>query len=309
MVDAGHPIEIDIASSEVSVFENGRSNSRIILGYISGEFDELSTTGDLYVAVYFKRDISLRWESVTFQLNADEKHFYQKLPSGLSIISFYVRLYGYITDKFELTNFKISIDEKLIGKFGGEPLLLLDAEPVPVPPEDIPDYTNFEIHIPQVGNVTANTATVVWATTHKATSRVIYGFTPETMTEEVSSDEFESYHSLLLSDLQLEEPYYCQIYSISEQTGEEIHSDVILFFTGKEVTIQSILDNPIAEFIKLQKQELFVDNVLSQTEILNTLEPDGIGDVSNDAVFSTHTKVEIEAYNIIGSDFDYSVTP
>jgi hypothetical protein len=309
MLDAGNPIEIDFCSSEISVFENGRSNSRYTLGYIFGEFEKIDTAGELYISVYFKRNTEMRWESITLQLNSGEKFFSQKLPAGLTVISLYIRLYGWVANEFELTNFKISLDEIYLGKFGGEPLLLLDEDVVPTLPEDAPDYEPFEIHIPQVGNVTANTATVVWATTHEATSRVIYGLLPETMTDEISDAEFVYYHSLTLIDLQLEEPYYCQVYSTSKDTGEEIYSDVILFFTGKEVTIQNIFGNIDAQFLIRQKHELFVGNTLGITENLLTLDPDGADGVINDAQFSTHTKVELEVSNVIGSEFDCSVTP
>lgn len=309
MLDAGNAIEIDLSSSEYNIFENGRSNFRYILGYISGEFLEIETDENLFVTVYFKRNIDLVWESVTFQLNAGEKIFYQKLPAGLLVTHFYVRLYGWITDGFELSSFKVSIKEIPIGKFAGESLVLLDEEQQPEPPSFRDDFVPFEIKIPQVGNVAANTATVVWATTHRATGRVVYGLTAETMINEVSSSEFEIYHSLILTNLQLEERYYCQIYSVSELTGGEIHSDVIQFFTGKEVTIQSIFGDIDAQFLLKQKQELFIESILNETEILTTLEPDGDGDVSTDAQFITYTKVEILVENTIGTDYDYSVTP
>jgi hypothetical protein len=142
-----------------------------------------------------------------------------------------------------------------------------------------------------------------------ATSRVVYGITADLMTSEVSDDEFKSYHSLVLTGLQLEESYYCQIFAVSEITGEEIHSEIMWFTTGKEITLQNLFDNCFVEFYNLQKQELLVGNNLGETEILNTLEPDAVGDVSNDAVFSAHVKVEISAMNTIDNDFDYSVTP
>ncbi len=306
-LDVDNHIEVSFDSSVYSIEENLQSNRRLVLGYISGTYN-FESEDQVYTTVYYKRDNELRWESTTFQLDKEDKRFYQKLPPGLTVIEFYVRIYGYATE-FELTSCKVSVKEKLLGKFGGEPLLLLDEEQQPAPPSFSVNYIPFEIQIPQVGNVTANTATVVFATTHMATSRIIYGLTPETMTNEVSSDEFEYYHSLVLINLQLEELYYCQIYAVSEITGEEIHSEVLSFFTGKEITIQNIFGDIDAEFSLKQKQELFVENVLSGTERLLTLEPDGIGDVSNDMLFSTHTKVELFANNIIGSDFDYSVTP
>ncbi len=307
--DANNHIEVDFQSSVYSIEENLQSNRRLNLGYISGVYD-VETEDEVYVTIYYKRNNELRWESTTFQLNKEDNRFYQKLPAGLTVIEFYVRIYGWVTE-FELTSCKVSVKEKLLGKFGGEPLLMLDEEQQPEPPAFrlVDSYIPFEIQIPQVGNVTANTATVVWATTHRATGRVIYGLTPETMTNEVSWDEFIYYHSLLLTSLHLEEPYYCQIFSVSELTGEEIYSDVIMFFTGKEVTVQSLLTSPEFEYFIKQKRELFVENILGTPESLFTFEHDGLGNITDDVQFSTHTKIEMEVTNTMGTDFDYSVTP
>jgi hypothetical protein len=174
----------------------------------------------------------------------------------------------------------------------------------------VASIVDFAIEIPLVGNVTANTAIVVWATTHKATSRVIYGITPSTMTNEESSGDFEYYHTIVLTGLELEQYYYCQIYSTSQLTGEIIYSAVILFFTGKEITVQNILTNSLVVFSKKQKLLLAVENTLSEVEILNTLDPDGDGSVDMEAAtLSVHTKVELLVENVVGNDFDYSVTP
>ena len=129
------------------------------------------------------------------------------------------------------------------------------------------------------------------------------------MTNEEYSGVFEYYHTLILLGLELEQYYYCQIYSISELTGEEIHSDVILFFTGKEITIQNIFINPQVSLLVKQKQLLTVENILSEFEILNTFDPDGEGLVSNEGILSVHDKVEVLVNNVIGNEFDYSVTP
>ncbi len=174
----------------------------------------------------------------------------------------------------------------------------------------VASIVDFAIEIPLVGNVTANTAIVVWATTHKATSRVIYGITPSTMTNEESSGDFEYYHTIVLTGLELEQYYYCQIYSTSQLTGEIIYSAVILFFTGKEITVQNILANSSVVLSKKQKLLLAVENTLSEVEILNTLDPDGDGSVDMEAAtLSVHTKVELLVENVVGNDFDYSVTP
>jgi hypothetical protein len=93
-------------------------------------------------------------------------------------------------------------------------------------------------------------------------------------------------------------------------TGEIIYSAVILFFTGKEITVQNILANSSVVLSKKQKLLLAVENTLSEVEILNTLDPDGDGSVDMEAAtLSVHTKVELLVENVVGSDFDYSVTP
>lgn len=309
MLDNNNPIEIDIISSEISAFENGRINSRIVLGYIGGEFTKLKTTHNLFVSVYFQRNIDMEWESVSFQLNSGEKYFYQKLPAGLTVISFYVRLYGLISDEFELVNLKILIDEIPIGKAGGESLLLLDKEGVLENIGEIPQYVKFEIKIPLVGSIMANSAEVVFATTHEATSRVIYGKTPETMTREKFNYEEQNYHTLQLTGLELETPYFCKIFATSAQTGEEISSDILSFTTGKEISIISILPRPIVSSEILQKELLIADNVLTGKEILFTILPDAEHEVINDAEFSTHTRVSLLTGNIINNSFEYSITP
>lgn len=309
MLDNNNPIEIDIISSEISAFENGRVNSRIVLGYIGGEFSKLETTHNLYVSVYYQRNIEMNWESVTFQLRSGEKYFYQKLPAGLTVISFYVRLHGMISDEFELVNLKILIDEIPIGKAGGESLLLLDIEGNLENPGVIPDYVKFEIKIPQIGDVFANSATVVFATTHAATSRVIFGKTPETMTREVISNEENIYHLLKLMSLELETTYFCQIYATSAQTGEEIHTGILSFMTGKEISIISKLPRPIVYSEILTRRVLNVDNVLDNKEILFTILPDAYDDVSTETVLTTHTRVNLHAENIINNSFEYSITP
>ena len=142
MVDAGNPIYIDIKSSEVMINENGKSSSRYVLGYISGEFSKnLSfnnpTFDGLFVKIWFKRGADMEWESVLFRLNQRSKIFRQKIPGGLLVATVCIEMYGWVvpdpddieTEEFELTAFKLSVKEMSVGKFGGEPLLREDSLP------------------------------------------------------------------------------------------------------------------------------------------------------------------------------------
>jgi len=97
MVDAGNPIYIDIKSSEVMINENGKSSSRYVLGYISGEFSKNLSFSDLYIQVWFKRGVDMEWESVLFKLNSRSKIFRAKIPAGLLVATVCIEMYGSIT--------------------------------------------------------------------------------------------------------------------------------------------------------------------------------------------------------------------
>ena len=114
-------IEIDVMTSEVIATN---SNYRFVLGYLSGEFEQIYTEGELFVAVYFKRNEMMEEESIRFTLNNFDKIFKQKLPP-VSVISFYMRLFGWIkdTDQLEINlPLKCSVKRIPVGKFGGKHL-------------------------------------------------------------------------------------------------------------------------------------------------------------------------------------------
>ena len=175
--------------------------------------------------------------------------------------------------------------------------------PSPTPPVD------FLIEVPLVGNVTANTANVVWATTYPGTSLVIYGLTPDTMTNSVHDDTFTMYHEMTLTALEMETNYYCQIFSTQESTGKEIHTEPILFFTGKEITIQAILslsDLTIQTTISSTKSE----NVsLDQSDYDSTTTPTEDAEI-NLTITNTSNTINTTQSDItnIGTDYDYTVT-
>ena len=169
--------------------------------------------------------------------------------------------------------------------------------------------TDFLIEVPLVGNVTANTANVVWATTYPATSRVIYGLTPDTMTNTVYDSTYTMYHEMTLLSLELETNYYCQIFSVRETVGDEIHTEPILFFTGKEITIQAILslsDLTVQTTISSIKNE----NInLDQSDYDVTIVPDKDSQIALNINTSINTISSTQSSSsTIGTDYDYSVT-
>ena len=72
--------------------------------------------------------------------------------------------------------------------------------------------------------------------------------------------------------------------------------------------IINLLGNPIVTLETKQKLELYADNVFGQADNLLQLEPDGLGEVlAIGGDFSTHSKTEFSAVNIIGNDYDTNV--
>ena len=308
MNDAGNPIEIDISSNVLSVFDEGLGNYRYLLGHILGEFYEIPDEIELYASVYFKRNTEMEWENVTFELNAGEKIFKAKLPAGLLVVSFFMRIYGWVNDKFEMMPFRISRKLLPVGKYGGEPVKLLQEILEPGPPDFVLAFDPFLIKIPQVGDIQPSTVTVVWATTHPATSKIIYGESSDNLDRVITDNEFVEFHSIPIDGLDIEKKYYLKIYSTSESTGKEISTDIIEFTTGKEITVVSDNISNALNLILKDYDNLLVDAVFNVApEILSTLNPNGVGDTSNSAEFSTHDIEILEAANIIETDFDYEV--
>ena len=135
MNDAGQPIQINITTAPIAITERGKGGTKFVLGYITGEFSKIITTGDLFVTIWFQRGVEMALESVTYKLNNGSKAFRQRIqeslnePQGLVVSTFYVEMYGWITPdpedsdltaEFELTNFEVSVKTVNIGKFGGE---------------------------------------------------------------------------------------------------------------------------------------------------------------------------------------------
>jgi len=136
MNDAGQGIDINITTAPIAITEQGKGGTKFVLGYITGEFSKLITTGDIFVTIWFQRGYDMAVESVTYKLDNTVKVFRQKIqesinePQGLVVSTFWVELDGWInpdpedvdlTAEFELTNFEISVKTINIGKFGGKP--------------------------------------------------------------------------------------------------------------------------------------------------------------------------------------------
>jgi hypothetical protein len=313
MTDAGKAIQIDIQSAPISAFEQAQGAIRFNLGYISGEFSKNITIADLFVRIWFQRGLDMEWESVQFKLNNGRKVFRQKLPAGLTVTTFYAQLYGWVAPEendldlvaeFELTDFELSIKEIQVGKFAGEPLGLDTTSEPPPPPVIIP----FEMELDVIADVQATQARAIFYTSHKGTTRVIYGLSPIGMTSEVNDLTFTQFHDIILPNLEVARLYYAQFFSISELTGEEIYSDVKSFFTSPELTITSFLGNPDVDFIIKAKQELAVMNSIGETDNLLTTDPDAEDDLILNSSFTTHNKIELAVTNLIGNNFDTLVT-
>ncbi len=313
MTDAGNAIQVDIQSAIISAFEQSNATIRYNLGYISGEFSKNITSENLYVRIWFRRGINLEWENIQFTLNAGRKTFRQKLPAGLTVAEFYAQLYGWVAPtteepdliEFELVDFELSVKEIPIGKFGGEPLGLNTSVEPPPPPE----IEEFEMLLDIIGDVQATQARAVWFTTHEATTKVIYGTSPLSMTQEAEDLTFTQYHSIVLTGLEVNRLYYAQFYSISKITGEEIYSDIKSFFTGPELTITNFLDNTEVGLLTKTKTELDITNVIGEADYLLQINPDGLGELNiSDVTLETHTKTHIYMTNIIRNEFDTSVT-
>lgn len=313
MNDAGNPIQIDIQSAIISCFEEKQAAIRYNLGYISGVFSKNITADDLYVKIHYQRGINLEWESIQYKLNSGRKTFRQKLPQGLTVAAFYVQLYGWIapqpddpnlTAEFELTDFELSVKEIPIGKFGGEPLGVDTTQEPPVPPTIPP----FEMYLDVIGDVQATEAKAVWFTTHEATSKVIYGSSPQTMYEEIEDLTFTQLHSIIIGGLGVGKTYYAQFFSTSKITGQTISSDIKSFTTGDEITIFNIIKNPDIEFNTKTINQINIYNMFGDTDMLLTLQPDAEDNPYHSADFELLSKTVINVTNTITNEYDTSLS-
>lgn len=308
MTDAGNPILIDIQSAQISAYEDSNANVRYNLGYISGEFSSVITSSDLYVRVWFKRGLEMQWENIQFKLNNGRKIFRQKLPPGLTVTTFYVQLYGWISPQggnadFALTDFELSIKLIPIGKFAGEPLGIDTSEEPPPPPIIEP----FVMYLDTVGEVQATQAKAVWFTTHEATTKITYGFAPNQMFNVIEDLTFTQFHSIIIPNLEVGKLYYIRFYSTSKITGQIIQSDIKSFTTAPELIITNYLDNLSKQFDIDDKINLDIINIIGEQDFLTTIIPDSVDALNNDMQYSIINKTNLSMINIIGNEFSTSL--
>ena len=189
------------------------------------------------------------------------------------------------------------------------PVIVTSPEPIVKPPL-IPTPIVFAMYIPMIGNVSASTAEVVFATTLPGTSKVIYGPTPNTMTSTVEDDTLTMYHDLILTGLELETNYYAQVSSM-DVSGDIVTSNVIYFFTSKEITIQSLISTPL---VVLSKKAIditkSIDVSMDQSDYDLTTTPDKDAEIEVPLINSTIKTIAATQSDIptIGSNYDYTVT-
>lgn len=166
----------------------------------------------------------------------------------------------------------------------------------------------FQIDEYIVGNIFANLADAMWSTNKVARGVFRYGTSPDDLSHEIIFTEYEFAHFLAIPDLQMDTVYFYEITATSVRG--EIDVEAGDFLTSKEVTILAKNLSLAFSFITRIIQNLtIVNNTVWETEILNTIEPDGEGE------FAAIPSVEQKEYDSLGientvaaSDFDTAVT-
>ena len=128
MADNGNNIPVIIESSPVQTDEELKTNSRMILGYLSAKYE---SDADITVTISFKRDNDMEWEnSDPITLSKDEKRYKGQLPLGLSVIDFYVIAELNPTEDFWISSLKVHIKTSSCGKvrLRKEPIMALDND-------------------------------------------------------------------------------------------------------------------------------------------------------------------------------------
>ena len=209
----------------------------------------------------------------------------------------------------DLNEVTVAIDDNGIIKPYIVPIVpVILPEPIIKPPVVPPLPIAFAMYIPLVGNVTANTAEVVWATTLPGTSKIIYGPTPSTMTNIQTDSTMTMYHDMIITGLELESDYYAQV-SSTDAAGDTVTSDVILFFTGKEITIQALISTPTTVLSKQAIDTTKSINVtIDQSDYDSTIVPDEDAGIELSTSTSTKTITITQSDSTtIGTNYDYTV--
>jgi hypothetical protein len=116
MSDNGQNIPVILNFSSVQTDEELKSNSRMVLGFLSAKYESDS---DITVTIYFKRDNDMEWENtVPITMSAEEGRYFGKLPLGLSVIDYYVTVESSPLETFWISSLKVFIKTLPAGKFG-----------------------------------------------------------------------------------------------------------------------------------------------------------------------------------------------
>jgi hypothetical protein len=116
MSDNGQNIPVILNFSPVQTDEELKSNSRMVLGYLSAKYE---SDADITVTIYFKRDDGMEWENTDpIIMSVDEGRYFGKLPLGLSVIDYYVTVKSSPLETFWISSLKVFIKTLPSGKFG-----------------------------------------------------------------------------------------------------------------------------------------------------------------------------------------------
>jgi hypothetical protein len=116
MSDQGQSIPVILNFSPVQTDEELKSNSRMVLGYLSAKFQ---SDADITVTIYFKRDDDMEWENTAgIVMSASEGRYFGQLPQGLSVIDYYVTVESSPSNTFWISSLKILMKSLPTGKFG-----------------------------------------------------------------------------------------------------------------------------------------------------------------------------------------------
>jgi hypothetical protein len=116
MNDNGQSIPVILNFSPVMTDEESKTNSRMILGYLSAKYE---SDADIMITISFKRDNDMAWENTDpITLSKDEKRYKGQLPLGLSVIDFYISAEVSPAEDFWISSLKVHIKTLPTGKFG-----------------------------------------------------------------------------------------------------------------------------------------------------------------------------------------------
>lgn len=164
--------------------------------------------------------------------------------------------------------------------------------------------TALAIFIVAAGNLSANGATIIWATNKESDSLVRFGTDADNLTESVYSSGLTKYHSAALLGLAMETLYYYQV--TSETLEESVTSGLYTFSTSKDYTVTDV-GHLFVSSVYNSENILYVpfEKMFNDAEEYNlTTEPDASG--MSDVVVSTLSTLSITGVSVTntpGSDY------